>query len=230
MTTSDPPSYVFDRTDKGDQLACACLAKLLVEGFCEGLSTCLYFSEAVKQFRAEFGLDCFLDNIPVIPNGTNEQHEWCGVLSSQEALRSLLDHSTISANLQPKCREENQLVALYVLRGLSHSELLAAVSIDEYVSALHRHPHALFGAWFERDAALHAELNTRLAHCAAATGKTVCLRACGGDLWGWSAKCQVDELLTSDGSTLLHTAASHGSAEVLKYLLRKGFSADARNN
>ena len=26
--------YVFDRTDKGDQLACACLAKLLVEGFC----------------------------------------------------------------------------------------------------------------------------------------------------------------------------------------------------
>lgn len=218
----------YSRSDQGDRIACACLGKLLVEAFCSGHESRVYCEGAVKTFLAEFATESFREDVIIWREG-NPDTEWCGALVGQEALLSLLDHSQIPVNLRADSREANQLIALYTLRGLSFHQLLAVVTVDEYISALHRHPTALFGAWFEKDAASHPQLNVRLAHCAAATGQTTCLRACGGDLPGWSVTCQLDQLQTADGSNLLHTAASHGSTESIKFLLRKGFSAASRN-
>ena len=79
----------------------------------------------------------------------------------------------------------------------------------------------MFGAWFHRPGGrIEEDLNTVLAHCAAATGRTSCLRNYGGDL---------TLLIGEGGASIMRTAALHGSDETPIFLLSKGLKADAKD-
>ena len=174
-----------------------------MEVFCTGHSNHHHFDNAISNLRNDFSVDCFTR-----PEQTSHvAQNRCGAFAGGDALLPLLDHQKISEHLRSERHESYQLMALYALRGLSCDELLDFVTIDEYVLALQRYPRALFAAWFEKDASSHVQLNSRLAHCAAATGQVVCLRACNGELLGWATTCQMIDLVAEDRSTLLH---SHG--------------------
>jgi hypothetical protein len=84
----------------------------------------------------------------------------CFAGDSGSALISLIDRLALREALKTGRANNCQLVALYVLQGMSCEEILRFVPLDEYSDALKRNPEALNGAWFSRpkptDSRLHA--------------------------------------------------------------------------
>ena len=208
--------YASDTTNIGDQLSCNCIARLLVEIFVAAHGCGLYFSSLIDTFQKDFCIENFRDNCLTSSGWMS------GVFCGNNALLSVVDLSTLSSSLNEHSTDNQQLIALYILRGLSCGELLKHVKMDAYMSAICRFPDTLLGAWFHRrNNPIGFQLENILAHCAASINSMDCLGMYGGDL----------NLLTEPKkkNTLLHTAAFYGSERVLRLLIKRGMQSTVRN-
>ncbi len=137
-----------------------------------------------------------------------------GIFYDHPSLRPIFEPSMLKQCLTENSPLNNQLVGLYILRGMSYATLKDYVTTECYLSALKRNPTTLKGSWFHRPVPIERELEIKLSHCAASVGLTECLECYAGDLM---------KLVNNEGNSVMHTAAKDGSHDVLVYLIGKGY-------
>jgi hypothetical protein len=201
---------------KDDIQFCNDVAKSITDIFVAGLSSPTYSTSAIAMFRDRVGPDCFDHKIERLRRVGAEPVTYTGCFAGNagSALISLIDRLALREALKTGKAKNCQLVALYVLQGMSCEEILRFASLDEYSDALKRNPEALKGAWFSRPKPTDSRLHSLFAHCAVEIDDTECLVRCPRDL----------KTLVSEGQTLLHTACRFGSVQACEFLLEKGFS------
>jgi serine/threonine protein kinase len=207
---------------KDDLQFCNHVAKFITDIFVAGLSSPVYMSIAIAGFRCKVGPGCFDRKIEWARRGAENYTTCSGCFAgdSGSALASLIDDLALGEALNRGRTKTCQLVALYVLQGMSCEEILRVVPLDAYSDALKLNSEALHGAWFSRPKPTDSRLHVLFAHCAVTVDDTKCLIRCPRDL----------KALVSEGQTLLHTACRFGSVKACEFLLEKGFSPLDKNS